>query len=173
MATTNGDTIAVLNDLIETCEDGINGFRTAADAVQSPEAKTVFQSRIAQILDAQSQLRNAVRELGGKPAEHGHAAAPLHRGWINLKAAITGKNDEAIIAEVVRGEEVAVEWYHDALKKPLPPAIASMVSAQARGAEQNLDRVRYLRNAASTASSSTGSAASSRSRSDRETRPSP
>jgi uncharacterized protein (TIGR02284 family) len=147
MATSNNEAISVLNDLIETCEDGINGFRTASEAVQSPEAKTVFQSRIAQILDAQSQLRNAVRELGGKPAGHGHAAAPLHRGWINLKAAITGKSDEAIIAEVVRGEEVAVEWYHDALKKPLPPDIALMVRALARGAEQTLERIRQLRSA--------------------------
>ena len=34
MAKANDTAISVLNDLIETCKDGANGFRTAAGAVE-------------------------------------------------------------------------------------------------------------------------------------------
>jgi hypothetical protein len=38
--TTDKDTIAVLNDLIATCKDGVEGFKTAAGAVKSSAANT-------------------------------------------------------------------------------------------------------------------------------------
>jgi uncharacterized protein (TIGR02284 family) len=142
--TTVSEVIATLNDLIETCRDGINGFRTAADGVTSPVAKEVFLSRIHLIEKGLGDLDNAVQRLGGHVAEHGHAAASLHRAWINIKAAVTAKDDDQIIDEVVRGEEVAVKHYRDALSKPLPGEIRGMVETQARGAELNLERARSL-----------------------------
>jgi uncharacterized protein (TIGR02284 family) len=142
--TTFGAVVATLNDLIETCRDGINGFRTAAEGVRSPVAKEVFLSRVHLIEKGLGDLDAAVQRLGGEPVEHGHAAAPVHRAWINLKSAVTLGDDKAIIDEVVRGEEVAVEHYRDALAKPLPADIRAMVEMQERGTELNLERARAL-----------------------------
>jgi uncharacterized protein (TIGR02284 family) len=136
--------IAILNDLIETCEDGATGFRTAADAIGNPEAKTMLAERARRIEQSKAELSELVRSLGGVPVDHGHAAAGLHRGWINLKSAITGKNDDAILAEVERGEENAVKHYREALDADLPPDVRMVVQAQARGAEMNLTRVSAL-----------------------------
>lgn len=141
----NDDVISVLNDLIETCEDGVKGFRAAVDAVQSPRARAVFTTRIDYIERAESDLRAVVRRLGGNPEHHGSASGAMHRGWLNLKAAVTGKDDDAIIAECERGENAAVERYEDALKKDLPPDIRQLVDQQYRGTLQNRDRVRELR----------------------------
>jgi uncharacterized protein (TIGR02284 family) len=140
----NDDVVSVLNNLIETCEDGVKGFREAAEAVESPRAKEVFNTRIEYIERAESDLKAAVRRLGGDPEDRGTATGALHRGWINLKAAITGKNDEAIVAECERGENVAVERYEDALEKELPPEIRLLVDKQYRGTLQNRDRIREL-----------------------------
>jgi uncharacterized protein (TIGR02284 family) len=142
--TTNKEAVSVLNDLIATCTDGIEGFRTSADAVQSPAAKALFSSRVRSIDTARRELQDAVKSMDGSPAESGHAAASLHRGWVNLKSAVTGKNDEAIIAETVRGEESAVKHYDEALKKPLPAEIKSIVAKQAEGARHNLAAMRAL-----------------------------
>jgi uncharacterized protein (TIGR02284 family) len=68
----------------------------------------------------------------------------MHRGWINLKAAITGKNEEAIMAECERGEEHAAHVYEDALQKDLPLDTRSIVERQYRGVIENLERVRAL-----------------------------
>jgi uncharacterized protein (TIGR02284 family) len=142
--TTFSEVISTLNDLIETCRDGINGFRTAADGVSSPVAKEVFLSRIHLIEKGLGDLDAAVARLGGQPVDHGHAAASLHRAWINIKSAVTSKNDDAIIDEVVRGEEIAVRHYRDALTKTMPADIRAMVEMQAKGAELNLERARAL-----------------------------
>ncbi len=44
MASDNDTAISVLNDLIETSKDGVNGFREAAEAVTRPDAKALFAS---------------------------------------------------------------------------------------------------------------------------------
>jgi uncharacterized protein (TIGR02284 family) len=136
--------IATLNDLIETCRDGINGFRTAADGVSSPIAKEVFLSRVHLIEKGLGDLDAAVQRLGGDPIDHGHPAASMHRAWMNIKSAVTLRDDRAIIDEVVRGEEVAIQHYREALMKPLPPDIRAMVEMQERGTELNLERARTL-----------------------------
>ena len=144
MANDNDATISVLNDLIETCKDGANGFRTAAEAVEHSEAKTLFASRVPAIERAAAELQAEVRRLGGDPETSGSVAATVHRGWINLKSAVTGRDDAAIITECERGEDVAVKNYEDALEKDLPADVRAIVERQYRGAVQNLERVRSL-----------------------------
>jgi uncharacterized protein (TIGR02284 family) len=141
---TFSDVIATLNDLIETCRDGINGFQTAAEGVTSPIAKEVFLSRVHLIQKGLGDLDAAVQRLGGEPIEHGHPAAPMHRAWMNIKSAVAVGDDKAIINEVVRGEEVAIQHYREALEKPLPADIRAMVEMQERGTELNLERARAL-----------------------------
>lgn len=144
-ADANKETISVLNDLIAICSDGLEGFRTAAEAVQSSDAKSLFQSRVRMIEVAEVELKEVVRRLGGSPAEHGHAVASLHRGWMNLKTAVADRKDDAIISEVIRGEEAAVEHYRNAVRKqPLPPDVRVLVEKQLLGAEANLERVHNL-----------------------------
>lgn len=144
MAMDNDDVISVLNGLIQTCRDGINGFRTAASSVTSSEVKAVFATRVQLIERAAAELESEVRRFGGDPDKHGSVTGSVHRGWINLKSAVTG-NDDAIIAECGRGEDVAVKLYEEALEKPLPPAIHAMVERQYEGTLQNRDRARTLK----------------------------
>ncbi len=138
-------TIAVLDDLIQTCHDGAEGFRSAAEGVRNKDARALFQSRVRRIEDAAVELQAAVRRLGGQPSGGGHLAAPAHRAWINLKSAISGGNDDAIIVEVERGEEYAVRRYEAALRMNLPGDLRMLIERQARGAEENLEIVRNLR----------------------------
>ena len=144
MATDNDATISILNGLIETCEDGVKGFRTAAAAVKHPAAKALFTSRVPVIEHAAAELQAEVRRLGGTPETTGSVAAKIHRGWIDLKAAVTGQDDAAIITECERGEQVAVHNYEEARKHDVPSDIRTIVERQYHGAVQNLERVRTL-----------------------------
>jgi uncharacterized protein (TIGR02284 family) len=141
----NNEVVSILNDLIATCEDGASGFRTAAEAVGQPEARVMLEERARRIDQSRVELADLVHRLGAVPAEHGHAAAGLHRGWINLRSAVAGRTDAGILAEVERGEENAVKHYRDALNADLPADVRMVVQAQARGAEMNLTRVQGLR----------------------------
>lgn len=173
MTLKNAEVVSVLNDLIETCEDGIHGFKTAAEAVKSPSAKALFLSRLPKIELGERELKAEIRRFGGDPDQRGTAAGALHRGWINLKAAITGKNEESILAECVRGEEHATHTYEDALQKDLPAETRIIVERQYRGVVENLERVRALSADSGARPSGTGTSAMDTGAPSPDVRPSP
>jgi uncharacterized protein (TIGR02284 family) len=144
MPMSNEEVVAVLNELLETCFDGLDGFRTAISTLKRDDVIAFCESRIQRIDEAAADLFTAIRHLGGHPAEHGHPAARVHRGWIHLRAAVGSSGDDAILSEMERGEEQAAKNYQDAVKKPLPPAVMDMVRDQAQGADENLERVKSL-----------------------------
>lgn len=146
-AMSNEEAAAVLNNLLETCYDGLDGFRTAIAEIDNDDVIAFCQSRIQRIDEAAADLYTAIQHLGVHPAEHGHSVARVHRGWIHLRAAISSGTQSAILTEMERGEERAAKAYHEALQKPLPEALHDMVQDQAQGADENLARVRSLRDA--------------------------
>lgn len=144
MAMTNDHVISTLNNLIETCKDGQQGFLQAADSIKNPEIRALFRTYSQQRAQFLTELQAEVRRMGGDPADSGSVAGALHRGWINLKAAITGQSEKAIIAEAERGEDSAVRNYEEARQTGLPPAIQSIVERQYIQVKSAHDRVRAL-----------------------------
>ena len=141
----NDDAISVLNNLIETCKDGELGFKTAAEGLKSTEVKREFLEYSRQRGEMARELQNEVQRIGGAPERSGSVSGSLHRGWLDIKSAITGKDDHAIIAEAERGEDVAKMAYENALKENLPAAALAVVRQQAVKVTQAHDRVRDLR----------------------------
>ena len=147
MATDNDSTISTLNNLIETCKDGENGFRTASDGVKNQELKTLFLTYSQQRAQFASELQAEVRRLGGDPEQTGSVAATLHRGWINIKSAVTGEDEGAVISECERGEDSAVRNYQDALKENLPAELQTTIQRQYTQVKEAHDRIRALEKA--------------------------
>jgi uncharacterized protein (TIGR02284 family) len=145
----NKAAMEALNGLIETCKDGEEGFRVAAASVKNSELKTLFGSYARQRAQFVAELQKAVRELGGDPEQSGSLGGTIHRGWINLRSAVTGKHDAAMIAECERGEDMAKRNYEDALKKHLPAGLQGLVQRQYSGVKESHDRVRALQLATS------------------------
>ncbi len=140
----NEEVISTLNNLIETCRDGQNGFQTAAEGVERSELKTLFHAYSQQRARFVGELQDEVRRLGGDPENSGSVAATLHRGWIDIKSAVTGKDDGAILSECERGEDVAVSNYRGALDTDLPANVRSVVERQFGEVKETHDRVRSL-----------------------------
>ena len=152
MAMDKGDVISVLNDLIETSEDGVKDFRACADAVKNSEAKSFFNDRVQLIERGLRELTDEVRRLGGDPEQHGTARGAMRRGLIDVRSALSGKDDGAVLTECARAEEAAVKKYQDVLKQDLPTEVRSIVERQLGGVMENRDRVRMLRDNMSAAS---------------------
>src|SRR3954464_4061694 len=100
----NEKVIATLNDLIETCKNGEEGFRTAAEGVTDQAVKTAFGKFARDRFQMARELQDEVQGLGGKPETAGSVGGAVHRGWMNIKSAVSGKDDQKIIAEAERGE---------------------------------------------------------------------
>lgn len=144
----NKEVVSVLNDLIETSKDGEKGFRECAEDVKDARLKAFFTERSQQCAAAATELQALVRSLGGDPETRSSVAGTLHRGWVDLKSLITGKDDAAILNECERGEDVALKNYRQVLQKDLPPSVREVVERQAQGAQRNHDEVKSLRNIA-------------------------
>jgi uncharacterized protein (TIGR02284 family) len=134
-----------LNDLIETCRDGEQGFRDAAEHVERQDLRSVFNEYSRQRSQFASELQTIVSRIGGDPEHRGSIAATFHRGWLNLKSALTGHDDHAILAECERGEDSAVRNYQDSLSHDLPSDVRPVVEEQYRHVLESHNRIKSLR----------------------------
>ena len=148
---TNEDVISTLNGLIETCKDGQNGFKEAAEGVERSDLKTLFYEIGQQRSQFAGELQSLVREMGGDPETSGSVAASLHRGWIDIKSIVTGKDEGAILNEAERGEDSAKKAYKNAVAEDLPANVSSVVQRQADAVNAAHDKVRDLRDSANAA----------------------
>ena len=145
--TTNSEVVSTLNDLIETCRDGQKGYQAAADGVTNGELKSLFLEYSRQRASFVGELQDEVRRLGGDPQQTGSIAATLHRGWIDIKSAVTGEDEGAVISECERGEESAVENYREALDADLPTNVRAIVERQFSKIKSARDRIAALERA--------------------------
>ncbi len=137
---------STLNNLIETSKDGEQGFRTSAENAQNAELKQLFMRRADDCARGAAELQAIVARLGKEPEDSGSVAGAIHRGWVNLKAAVANRDDLAILEECERGEDVAKAAYRSALEKTdLPAEIRTVVQKQYDGVLRNHDEIRNLR----------------------------
>jgi uncharacterized protein (TIGR02284 family) len=139
------DIRSTLNDLIETLKDGEEGFRTAAQKVKDSTLRGQFRSLANQRAAFANELQSEVAATGGDPAVSGSTTGAIHRGWIGLKAALTGRDDHAILAEAERGEDSAVKNYREALNRDLPAGIGDVVDRQYRQIMTAHHQIRAIR----------------------------
>ena len=139
------DTVDVLNDLVETSKDGERGFRKAAEDAHDAQLKTLFVDRADDCASGARELQDVVLKLGGKPESGGSVGGALRRGWVDVKSAVGGRSDHAILADCEKGEDVAKKQYSDALESELPADVRTVVERQFQGVLQTHDRIRDLR----------------------------
>jgi uncharacterized protein (TIGR02284 family) len=155
-AISNDDIISTLNNLIQTCLDGKDGFVEAAEAVESSETKTFFAQQSQERARFAGELQALVRGLGGDPQEDGSVSGAIHRGWMDLKAAVAGNDEHSVLVECERGEDSAKKAYKDALEQNLPANVRDTVQTQSQAVIASHDRVKALRDGNSTASTAKG-----------------
>lgn len=139
------DTVKILNKLIETSEDGLKGFKEAADKATEPKLKQLFAERAQGCSQSARELQTLVTAMGGEAEKSGSVAGAAHRGWVKVKTAVSD-NNIAVLEEVERGEDYAKASYTKALKSELPPQVRSVIEKQFHGVVANHDRIRDLRN---------------------------
>ncbi len=146
----NEEVISTLNELIGTCRDGQRGFQTAAEGVADAALRELFYFYSRQRGGFAGELQDEVRRLGGDPEESGSAAAALHRGWMEIRAAVAGGDANAVIGECERGEDAALAGYRAALNVDMPANVRSMVERQFAEVKEAHERVRNLERATGT-----------------------
>jgi uncharacterized protein (TIGR02284 family) len=109
------DEISTLNSLIATTVDSINGYEDSAKNIDNERFREIFRQRANERQQVVEDLRTEVRRLGGDPEEGGSFLGKAHQRFEDLKAAVTGRDEKAIINEVERGEDYLKEKFETAL----------------------------------------------------------
>ncbi len=142
----SAETLDTVNDLLQTLRDGVEGFTKAAEGASDPSLKATlaeFASERKLMVDQMVTSASADPE-----ADEPSITSALHRGWIDLKAALTSGDDHAILAECERGEDHALAAFKDASSKILPGAVQSVVAEITGKIQSAHDRIKVLRDAA-------------------------
>ncbi len=136
------------NELLEKNYDAEKGFKNAADDVKNERLKAFFKESAQQRYDFGHELKAEIKNLGGTPDKGSSTKADAHRVWMDLKAALSSDNEEAVLEEAVRGEKAAVEDYNKVIKgSEFPPSTANLLIKQRNAIERTLKNVKDLEDA--------------------------
>ncbi|MFN8489308.1 MAG: PA2169 family four-helix-bundle protein [Caldilineaceae bacterium] len=137
------DVVVLLNDLIATNRDSVEGYRTAAGAVENADYRQIFLDAAQQRAAFVDVLSHLVQQYGGDPTSSGNLSGTFQRAWLNIKAALT-EGDGAIMDECDQSDEAALALYADTLPKDLPEDVKTVVRHQLSEIRIAHDRVHML-----------------------------
>lgn len=123
----------VTKDLLETLEDGKDGFSKGAEKLAdlgAAEHAATFQRFSQQRSEFANELQGLANVYGDDPDRSGSIAATLHRGWMTLKDALTKDTPKAILEVAEQGEDHAVTEYEKALDDDISQGLRDVVQRQ-------------------------------------------
>lgn len=139
------DTIGELNDLIQICKDGEQGYQTAAETVNNTELETMFRGYAKQRAAFVRELEAEVERLGGQSSESGNVGAAIHRGWMNLKATLSGGDPGAAIGACESGDESALAAYDRVANTDITGKVRALVEKQLQQVKETHTRLLRLK----------------------------
>jgi uncharacterized protein (TIGR02284 family) len=141
----NQDQISTLNTLIATTIDSITGYEDSAQNVENERLRQIFRERADERQRVVEDLRAEVRRLGGDPEDGGSLLGKTHQRFEDLKAAITGRDEKAIVNEVERGEDYLKGKFETALDGDLTGESRAIVESAYQSVRSGHDQISQLK----------------------------
>jgi uncharacterized protein (TIGR02284 family) len=141
---------AVTKDLIQTLEDGKNGFAKGAEKLEGDDAMQIastFRELSAHRAALAEELQELAQDYGDDIDESGTVTAALHRGWMTLKDVASGSDPKGVLDVAEQGEDHAIKEFEKALGADISPGLRAVVERQLGEVRNAHDQVRALRDA--------------------------
>jgi uncharacterized protein (TIGR02284 family) len=113
--TPNKNVVEHLHRLVRVNKDAEAGFLNAAENVRNSELETQFTSYAKQHGKFAAELQQEAERIGEDAPDSGTVGGAVHRGWMDLKSALTGHSAASILASCEDGEQSAQAAYADAM----------------------------------------------------------
>jgi uncharacterized protein (TIGR02284 family) len=141
----SNNNVGTLETLTTTLIDSVNGYRDAAENADGTKFQEIFRRNADERSRIAEELRAEIRRLGGNAPDDGSLLGATHQRFLDLKAAVTGRDDTAIINEVERGEDYLKEKFEAALNAGLAPETRSIVERAYQSVRSGHDQIRNLK----------------------------
>lgn len=122
-----------LNEILEKNYDAARGYLDAATNVKNVHLKRWLTERGAMRSRYCARLGQEMKGMNMEPVNDGTVLGDIHRGWMNIKTALSFNKDEAVFEECMRGEKNLLDEYTEALehRRELPPTIHAVLKEEA------------------------------------------
>lgn len=151
MTTMTEEVVEVLNDLIQINNDRIQGYEKAAEESKDIDItlKAVFNKMADESRKHVSELTSQVNSLGGESETGTTAMGKIYRAWMDVKAAVTGKERHTILASCEYGEDQAQKAYEKALATDadLDVETRQLITSQKESLKASHDNIKKMRDA--------------------------
>jgi uncharacterized protein (TIGR02284 family) len=145
----NEEIVEDLNDLVKINNDRIMGYEKAIEDNEDAQLDDLFRHYIVQSQKFRSQLAEHIVRIDGTAvtdATSTDVSSKIHRAWIDIKSAVTGKDRDTVLSSVEFGENAAVEAYKDAIEKDhIPAYIKEDLTSQLSDLKTAQDKVKALK----------------------------
>ena len=106
---------SALKNLYTRLIDSKDGYEQAIERSDNAAHKSLFQELHDRRTRNAGEVRSYLTQKGVEVDEDGSLLASAHRTFLSLKDSLTGAGDEAILEEVIRGEETLLDAYDKAI----------------------------------------------------------
>lgn len=145
----NEEIVESLNELVKINNDRIQGYEKAVEDTEDTQLDGLFRQMVMQSQNFRSQLADHIVRIDGRAVTDATStdfSSKIHRAWIDIKAAVTGKDRDTVLSSVEFGESAAIEAYEDAIEDDhLPAYIKEQLQNQLTELRSALDQVKMLK----------------------------
>lgn len=146
MATSSENIVDTLQELTEFVNDRIEGYERAVKESKNPEFQSYYRKLASQSTDFSNELNTFIRSYGGEMERDTTLKGKFYRQWMDVKAAFTNRDEEAVLGNNIYGEEWAIKAYKDALDNGnLPPEIRMVVERQYQTSLETYNQLKQMK----------------------------
>jgi len=111
--------VDVLNSLMVTNNDRVEGYNSAAKETDDADLKITFLKFKSNSEKNKEELIKEIQFLNGEQSDNTKLSGKLLRVWMDLKAALAANKSQAILKSCEQIESVTIETYKNVLEKEL------------------------------------------------------
>lgn len=138
----------VTKDLMETLEDGREGFNKAAEEMAN-NGRSDYAAEFRRIADERAKFYTELEQMAAAYGDDidpdGTVAGTLHRVWMGVRDTLAFDDVEAVLKTAEQGEDHAVSEYEKALESDISAGLRTAVERQFGAVKAAHDKVRNLR----------------------------
>jgi uncharacterized protein (TIGR02284 family) len=137
---------SALTGLYELLGDSHKGYVEAAGRMKTPKLALFLSELGTERLHMQHELGAQIRQvLPGVTLEAGTLKGEFHRAWMDLREALAGAGEAAVLRECERGENYLLERFSTVLDdRDIPVGLFDVLRAQKTRVETALSTIKQL-----------------------------
>ena len=138
-----------IEEILQKNKDAEKGFVKAAENAETQGLKIYFRDKAAKRKAFNTKLTGEVATAYPDFDREASLKGTIHRVWMDVKAFMSGDDDEAMLEESIRGDKAAIEEYDDVLEEAsLPIGLRQLLTEQRAAIQLDLNSNKTLKDLA-------------------------